>query len=431
MVNAVQENNTYSTVLDAITDQVGNTADLRRQALTHFSEFGLPTTRVEDWRFTNISDLTATTFEPAPAADVSLAEYPQATVANLTTHRLVFVNGRWDEGLSDIGTLPDGVRFCALSRAIANNEPDVDALYGTIADWKNDGFVALNTALATDGVFLAIADGVKHSTPFEVIYLTTATDPDTATWPRQLVTVGNDCSVHWIENHAGGAGHRYLTNTVTEITVGDRSYLEHTKMQHDGAKAWHISFAQARVGTDSDLKNNAFNLGADGVRNEYKVWLGGEESNTTLNGLYIGNGTQHRANYTKIDHAVPNCTSWEVYKGILDDESHGVFNGKIFVHEDAQKTDAKQNNSALILNDGAKINTKPELEIYADDVKCTHGCTVGALSDEGLFYMQARGIDEATARHLLIYAYASEVISEVGVDEVRAQLEDELFATFV
>jgi Fe-S cluster assembly protein SufD len=400
---------------------------IRRTAIDRFATLGFPTTRDEEWRFTNVAPLVDTPFQE-PSADpvaVTKAELAPFTVKQLACSLLVFVNGRFAPALSSMGPLPKGTVVSTLGRALASDPGLVDPYFTRCASYEKHAFTALNTAFADDGAFLYLPAGAVLQEPIHVLYFSTTTSP-IVTHPRTIVVAGDDSQAKIIESYAGAAGQQYFTNAVTEIVAGARSVVEHYRVQRESFAASHVSSTHVHLERQAVFAQQAFTLGGGLVRNDVTGTIGAQHVECTLNGLYLGHGRRLIDNHTAIDHAQPNCASHELYKGMLDGHARGVFNGKILVRPDAQKTDAKQTNQVLLLSDDATINTKPQLEIFADDVKCTHGATVGQLDEEMLFYLRARGIGRDEARAMLIHAFASDIIDRVTIEPLRVALEDAL-----
>lgn len=397
---------------------------LRRDALAQFTEQGFPTTRNEEWRFTNISSITKLSFTlPDGKASVSDATIDPFVLPG-TTCRLVFVNGRYDAALSSPVQLPAGIRVESLAAALRNDDSTVLPLLGSLAPLEGNAFTALQTAFLTDGAFIDVPDGMDLKVPVELLFVAVPAADPIAIQPRNIIRVGKNARLSVVETYAGLAGGAYLTNVVSEVIVGDNGVLEHDKLQMENGAAFHIGSTYSRQGRDSVLTSNSIALGGSLVRNTVTATFGAAGSECTLNGLSLATGEQLIDNHTVIDHAHPHCASHELYKAVLDGTSKGVFNGKIFVRPDAQKTDARQTNKTLLLSDGATIDTKPQLEIFADDVKCTHGATVGQLEEAQVFYLRARGIGEQDARDMLTYAFAADVVGRVHVDALRERLDD-------
>jgi Fe-S cluster assembly protein SufD len=405
-------------------------ARLRRAAIARFDETGFPTPRTEDWRFTPVAPLLRTPFEPATdephgQTSASLADVPGLDAAC----RLVFVNGFFAADLSAVAALPEGVTLGSLARAMEAAPESVEAHLGRHARFDDNAFTALNTAFFRDGALISLPRNKVLDGPIYLVFLSTERD-DTprVSYPRNLIIAAAGSQAAVVEVYVGLGTGTYFTNAVTEVIAEGGAILDHYKVQVEGPGAYHFGNTTIHQGHSSNVSSLFVGLGGSWVRNEVRVRLDAEGCECTLNGLYKASDRQHMDNHTVIDHARAHCASHELYKGILDDHAHGVFNGKIFVHQDAQKTDAKQTNQTLILSDDAVINTKPQLEIYADDVKCTHGATVGQLDAEALFYLRSRGLGRDEARALLTYAFANDVLGRIKIDALRARLEQALLA---
>jgi len=399
---------------------------VRKAAIKRFSELGFPTTRQEDWKYTDITPLVNVQFAMLPAGGV-----PRVRVRDIETlssgtglqNYLVCVNGVFEEKISRTSALPKGVRVGSLASALRDRDPLVRDHLARYAGFEDNSFTALNTAFLRDGVFVHIPDAVVVDSPLHLVFVSTQSESEFVTHPRNLIIAGKNSQAVVVERYVHLAGNRYFTNVVTELTLGENASLEHDMIQLESERAFHIGTLHAHLGRSSNFVSNNVSLGGALVRNTITVVLDGEGGEATLNGLYTGRGDQVVDNHTTIDHARPHCGSHELYKGILDGRSKGVFNGKIIVRKDAQKTDAKQTNKNLLLSDGATIDTKPQLEIYANDVKCTHGATTGQLDDESLFYMRSRGIPYGKAREMLIDAFAIDVLDRVRTESVRQELQ--------
>jgi len=388
---------------------------LKSAAFARFSELGFPTTKNEEWRFTNVAPVARTKFV-AGRQGVKASKYAEGPL------QLVFANGHL---VSRPQSLPKGLE----AGSILDDAAAATQHLGKHASFDDNAFVALNTAMLADAAFVRVARGAVIEEPIEIFYLTTGTSEATAVHPRVLVVVGADAHCTIVERYVGAGDGVYFNNAVTEIVAGDRAVVDHYKVQQESVNAFHISILQATLGQSATFASHSISLGGALVRNDANTTLS-EGTDATLNGLYIVNGTQHIDNHTKIDHAMPHGTSHEMYKGILDGKSHAVFNGKIIVRKDAQKTDSKQTNKNLVLSDNAVVDTKPELQIWADDVRCTHGATIGQLDSEALFYLQSRGIGKREARSLLTYAFAQDVVDRIKVPALRDSLEKMLFEKF-
>ncbi len=397
---------------------------LRLSAITRFETLGFPTTRNEDWHFTSVAPIAEGRFTPltSHSGAVKPAQLAPFTFG-ADWHTLVFVNGRFSPALSRGPALPDGVTVLPLARAYDELPLLVDQHLGKIASFDAHTFTALNTAFINDGAVVHVAKDVEISTPIHLLFLSDASASQGIAQPRNLVVLDRFAKATVIESYAGLNDSAYFTNAVTEAVIADGATLTHLKLQRESAAAYHVGTLDVRQARDSHLFSFSFATGAALSRTNIYTELRGEGCGATLNGLYLGDREQHIDHQTRIEHVAPNCYSRELYKGILDGNAHGVFNGKVFVHPEAQKTDGKQTNNTLLLSDKAQIDTKPQLEIFADDVKCTHGATVGRLDETSLFYMKSRGINARTARELLTYAFAADVLETIERAEVREGLE--------
>jgi Fe-S cluster assembly protein SufD len=399
---------------------------LRLSAITRFETLGFPTTRNEDWHFTSVAPIVEAALTPltSPAGSVSAGDLAPF-LFGAGWHQLVFVNGRYDVGLSSVAGLPEGVRVLPLAQAYDEMPILVEQHLGRIASFDAHSFTALNTAFLADGAVIHVTADVDVGLPIHLVFVSDASAVRHVTQPRNLIVLDRFAKATVLETYcttARGAG-TYFTNAVTEASIGDGATLTHLKLQRESAQAYHVGTFDARQARDSHLVQFSFATGAALSRTNIYTELRGEGCGATLNGLYLGDAEQTIDHQTRIEHVEPNCYSRELYKGILDGSSHGVFNGKVFVHPEAQKTDGKQTNNTLLLSERAQIDTKPQLEIFADDVKCTHGATVGRLDETSLFYMKSRGIDARTARELLTYAFAADVLETIELAEVREGLE--------
>ena len=401
-------------------------ADLRRAGRDRFAQTGLPARRAEAWRHTNLRALRETQFVPAqPDADAAGALAREYTLGDAAAAELVFVNGAFSVELSRAGDLPDGLTVGRLGALLRD---DADALHhklGGLADAAVNPFVALNQAHLDDGAFVQVDHGAKIDRPVHLLFVSTpGGDAATASHPRTLALVGDGAAATIVESYAGPADSAYLTNAVTEISVGEKAEVDHVKLNQESHAAFHVATAEVTLAAGANFASHSGTLGGRLTRNDLNVTLAGEQAHATLNGLVVGQGNYHTDNHTLLRHHEPNCTSYELYKHVMDAESTGVFKGQIYVAQKAQKTDAVQNSRSLLLSDDAQMNSQPALEIYADDVKCTHGSTTGPLDEGGLFYLNTRGVDAETARRLLTYAFAADVTRRIKVEPVRARIED-------
>jgi len=389
-------------------------AALRRDGLARFRTLGLPGPRDEAWKYTRLNVLEKHAFQSADAT----AAVPDIAALQLAApvHRLVFVNGRFRAELSELGALPAGVRLGPLAAAL---DGDTGALRGVFADSiaDADAFTALNTAYMDDGVLLELADNVVLEAPVQLLFVSTSGD-DYVSHPRNVIVAGAHSQATLLEVYAGPAGGGYFTNARTELRLAAGARIEHVRVQDESRNAFHIGSLTADVGRDAGYRSQVFSFGAQLNRLDIDVRLA-QGAECDLDGLYVGGKRQHIDHQTRVDHAEPHARSGEFYKGVLDGAARAVFTGKVLVRPDVQKTDAKQMNRNLLLSPRAEIDSRPQLEIYADDVKCAHGATVGQLSETELFYLRSRGIDESDARQLLIHAFANELVDRVRDPALR------------
>jgi Fe-S cluster assembly protein SufD len=399
----------------------------RRAALARFAELGVPGPRDEEWRSTNLRPLRDLAFRlaeggPAPDSAALAALWFAGPGGGLSGPRLVFVNGRYCEELSRTWPLPEGVTVTRLASGLSTHRGLVEAHLGRLATIEPDAFTSLNLALFDDGVLMHVPSGVKVEDPVHVLSLTTSADAALLSSPRNLVVAGEGAQATFVEDYASLADGPHLTNAVTEIAVGPGADVRHYLIERENDDAFNVSTLKVRQQRDSRFASHSVLLGGRLVRNNVNPVLAGEGCYSLLNGLFVGNGVQHLDNHMRVEHAMPNCQSRQYYRGILADRAHGVFSGRIVVVQDAQKTDAIQSNDNLLLSDSAQVNTKPQLEIYADDVRCTHGATVGQLDEKAIFYLRSRGLPETAARAALVYAFARESLERMQLEPIRAWL---------
>lgn len=400
---------------------------LRQSAMASFSESGFPTRRDEDWRFTPIPRIVETPFRLAEAAQPHGDDVNEYAFGGLGGDHLVFVDGRYAPALSTVRPYGKTIRIGSLAQLLREDPGAAERYLGRAADPKKAAFTSLNTAFFRDGACLiiprgAVIDGVVH-----VLYLSSESADPQVSYPRTLIVAGENSQATIVESYASSAGDLYFTNAVTEFYIGANAAVDHYKLTREGSGAQHVATTQILIDRAATFTSHNIILGGSLVRNDFNAHLQGEGIVCTLNGLYMARDRQLVDNHTFIDHAVPNCESHEIYKGILTDRSRGVFNGKILVRPDAQKTDAKQTNKTLLLSKEATIDTKPQLEIFADDVKCTHGATVGQADEEAIFYLRSRGIGQDDARSLMVYAFASDIISRIPIPPIRERMDRALF----
>ncbi len=439
MVQLLEEKNIYLSSFarfgkEWADNENSSTWRLRQAAIDRFAELGFPTLRDEEWRFTNLAPLVKIPFQPAlkgQGPELTSADVRALTFAPWDCLSLVFVNGYFAAELS-AWRVPGGLVLRSLADILQNDPALVEPYLAQYADYEDRSFTALNTAFFPDGAFVNIPKGMVVPTPIHLVFVSLPGGEATVSHPRNLIVAGINSQATIVETYVGleetGDAGVYFTNAVTELILGENAVIDHYKVQRENKKAYHITTLQVEQTRSSNLTSHSIALGGSLVRNEVNVVLDAPGCECTLNGLYLGVGHQLIDNHTRIDHAKPFCTSHELYKGILDGHSRGVFNGKIYVHQDAQKTDAKQTNKTLLLSEDAVINTKPQLEIFADDVKCTHGATIGQLADEAIFYLRSRGIGRQDARSLLTFAFANDIIGRIKIEPIRAQMEKVLLA---
>jgi Fe-S cluster assembly protein SufD len=397
---------------------------IRKEAISNFSNLDFPNTKDEEWKYTNIAPLLKYNFKPAPQKSDVKPEHVNKFLFNELEHSLlVFVNGHFNQELSKIKDLPAGVIAGSISDSIKEKSPVVEKHFGKYADYKNQIFTALSTAYTRDGAFIYVPGGKIVDDAIHILFLTTRAEENILTQPRNLFVAGKNSQVTIIEHYASLDENIYFTNAVTEIFADENAVVDHVKLQEESKKAFHIARMEIDQEKNSNFSSHAISLGGDISRNDFNSRFNDEGSECMMNGLFLTDGTQLFDVHTLIDHAKPHCNSHEHYKGILDDKSRGVFNGKVIVRQDAQKTNAFQENNNIILSDDALINTKPQLEIFADDVKCSHGATIGQLDEEAMFYLKSRGIGEETSKSILIHAFASDVIKSIKVDAIKNYVE--------
>jgi Fe-S cluster assembly protein SufD len=400
-------------------------APLRRRAIDRFAASGFPTTRDEDWRYTNLASLAATPFRatvPSPAGVPDGALERLALEASAIWPRLVFVDGRYSPSLSTARALPGGGRAASLAEAMVTDADMIERYLGRhVHDRGTNVFAALNTAFVQDGGFVCLPPEARGESPVELVFL--ATTPGVVAQPRTLIVAGPHSRLTVIERYVGLTDEAYFTNAVTEIVAGPGAAVDHYVVQEQGAEAFHVATVHAALERDSTLATCEATFGGRLARTTLALTFAGEGARGAINGLYVVGGRQHVDHHVTVDHAVPRCASRQLFKGVLDGTARAVFSGRVIVRPDAQKTDATQTNKHLLLSDGVEVDSKPQLEIFADDVKCTHGAAEGQLAPEALFYLKSRGLGEQTARALLTYGFAHEVLERVAVEPLQAYLD--------
>jgi Fe-S cluster assembly protein SufD len=397
---------------------------LRDRAAARFGACDFPTSRWEEWRYTDTRALSKRLFEPLEREESArtLIDIGPYLLDHLKSHRLVFVDGKFAPALSRRADLPAGVVVAPLAHALPEHVDVIESHLARHADLKTHPFVALNTMMMIDGVYVHVPAGVTLDAPIHVLFF--GAGEGGASHLRNLVIADEGAQVALVEHYAGVSEAQYWTNAVTEIVAGPNTSVEHYKLEEEGAKAFHIASIDVHQHRDSRFASHNISIGGRLVRNDINTRLDGENAHCDLNGLYVLRGRQHVDNHTRIEHVKPRAVSRELYKGVLDGWSRGVFNGKVIVHKDAQQIDSNQANHNLLLSPNAEADPKPQLEIFADDVKCTHGATVGQLDESSLYYLRSRGIVEEDARALLTHAFANEVITRMRLEPLRARVEN-------
>jgi len=398
---------------------------LRKAGLARFAELGFPTLKDEDWRFTNVAPIAKLPFKPvfdASTNGISATALAKFTFGNLNGPRLVFVDGHFAKEFSTVQTVK-GAEVTNLGAALASESTFLEKHLGRYVSIEKNAFAALNTAFFQDGAFIHVQPGVAVAEPIRLFFISTGKEAGATTHPRNLIIAEKQSRLTVIESFVSANDAPYFTNAVTELVVGDDAVIEHLKFQDESLEAFHIATVHGEFGRHSRATAHSFALGARLSRNNIHTDLAGEGLECILNGLYLTKGSQLADHHMVVEHAQPHCASHEYFNGILDDKSKGVFHGRILVQPIAQKTDAKQTNKNILLSDEATVDTKPQLEIYADDVKCTHGATVGQLDEDAIYYLRSRGIGLDTARQMLIHAFAGEIIDRVKCEPAREELD--------
>lgn len=401
-------------------------SELRKSAIDRFDAVGFPTQKQEDWKYTNLAPLLRIPFKPAILArpDGVVAEKLEPfTFGVLKTTLLVFVNGRFAPRLSYLRPRPEGVRVASLAEVLREEAATLEPHLGRIARSEDDPFASLNMALFADGAYVEVPNHTAVEEPIHLLFVSTSKDLPIVAHPRNLIRIGAQSHATIIETYAGTGPDVTFTNAVTEISAGPAAVLDHYKMQRESETAYHMGTMTIHQDRDSAVSCHSLSFGGAMARNTVHTRFRGEGGSLVLNGLFMTSGGQQADNYTRIDHVSPACTSVELYRGILDGKSRGVFNGNIYVRKDAQKTVARQTNKNLLLSREAFVDSTPGLEILADDVKCNHASTIGQLDENAIFYLRSRGIDEEAARQILTYAFAADVVNQVKVAPIRIKLD--------
>jgi len=403
---------------------------LRDDAWARFNAKGFPTTHDEDWRFTNLAAMAKIPFQRAVKGSVAVsAREIEGFRVPAAACQLVFVNGHFAPALSELSDLPKGLEICSLVGAIdcgmVGVAPEgcasdgIEQHLGRYADVRRDVFTALNSALWEDGAYVRIRRGANISQPIHLLYVSAGTGAEIMTHPRTLIVAEPTSHAAVIEDYVSVGSEAAFSNAVTELVAGQDAVIAHYLIERENLAAFNVSTLRLELARAANVSSHSILMGGGLVRNNVHPVLAGDGAECLINGLFVGAGHQHLDNYMLVEHAQPQCSSRQFYNGILDGAARGVFHGRIVVHKDAQKTDAKQTNRNLLLSDNARIDTKPQLEIYADDVKCTHGATIGQIEEEQLFYLRSRGIDEVAARNTLLYAFAAECLDRMQEPAAR------------
>ncbi len=397
---------------------------LREDAFGQFCDIGFPTLKDEAWRFTSVAPIARESFSLAEggAAELTLEDLKPFLIADAAC-RLVFVNGRFAAELSDCEPLPAGVEAGSLAAEIGSNPAALKSSLGRHLDLGTDPFCSLNTAFLEDGGYVRIAKGTVLASPIHLLFVSTDLDSPVMAHPRNLILAGPNSQADVVEEHVSLGDAKLFSNTATELVAEENAVIAHHMIERENRTSFHISTLQMHQERNSNVSSHSVLIGGALVRNNVHPVLAGEGGACLINGLFLGDDSQHLDNYMLVDHASPHCASHQFYNGILGGKSHGVFHGRIIVRKDAQQTDAKQTNRNLLLSDDAQIDTKPQLEIYADDVKCTHGATIGQLDENALYYLRSRGIDETSARELLLFAFAGECTGRIRSTPIREHVE--------
>ena len=393
---------------------------LRNTAMERFSELGFPSVKDEEWKYTNVAPVARMNLQSNPGAALDGADF---AVPEASESQLVFVNGKLQRDQSSVAAVAGDVTAVDLIEACGSERGSlVQEHLSRTADYVSSGFTALNTGFISDGIFIHIPQNATVSQPIHLLFISDSAQAFVS--PRVLVVAEENSSATIIESYLGASGTEYFTNAVVEVVIKDGAKLEHYKVQREGADAFHVATTVADLGRNTSYNTTTINLGGKLSRHDVRVIMDHEGAECWVDGLYLVSDNQHTDTHSVIDHRKPHCTSHQLYKGILDGKSRAVFNGKIFVRHDAQKTDAMQTNKNLLLSNEARVDTKPQLEILADDVKCAHGAAVGQIDEDELFYLETRGIHPDLGRNLLTYGFAEEVINKIKVESIKQQLDE-------
>ena len=397
---------------------------LRDKAFAEFDKNGFPTIKNEEWKYTNLKIIFDKNFQSTCVSSSNIQDLLVGSVFNtIKANKLVFVNGSFNTELSNIIEKDNAIVISNLAKARKENAHVFDAHFGKYAKIENESLNAMNTALMSDGAFVFVPSNKKVENPIIIMNVVDATDMNVLNQPRNLVVLEKNTEACIVESYISVGTNASFINVVNEIYVDENAHLEHYKIQQQTGESYQNNYTQIFQEANTNINQVTLTLDGTMVRNNLHFYMNGKNCDTLLYGLYITEGSNHADNHTLVDHAMPNCQSNELYKGVMKDKSTAVFNGKIMVHLDAQKTNAYQRNQNILLDPEATINTKPQLEIFADDVKCTHGATVGQLDEEPMFYLRSRGIPEDVARKMLLNAFADDIAEKIKIPELVSLLE--------
>lgn len=433
MVTELQKESSYEQAFRELQKSGGvegssQLGQLREGAMQRFVELGFPSVKEEEWKYTNVAAIARAGFQPAISSEQTPGSEAEleliSSVPETSSSQLVFVDGGLRKDLSTLTTLPPEVGAIDLGQAMADERyrDIVRTHLARQADYVVNGFTALNTAFINQGALVYIPKGVVVEAPIHLLFI--ASSERTANFPRVLIVAGENSRATIIENYVSAATEEYLTNGVVEVVLEEGAQLEHYKVQRESVAAFHVATTAVGLGRNASYDTTTITLGAGLSRHDIVVTMDHEGAECWVDGLYLVTGSQHADTHSVIDHRQPHCTSQQLYKGILDGKSRAVFNGKVFVRHNAQKTDAMQTNKNLLLSNEARVDTKPQLEILADDVKCAHGAAVGQIDEDELFYLETRGIHPDLGRNLLTYGFAEEVIAKIKIDSIRNELDE-------
>ncbi|MGZ8842443.1 MAG: Fe-S cluster assembly protein SufD [Pyrinomonadaceae bacterium] len=434
MATEIVKENSYAAAFHDLVETTGRNepawlGELRARSFAQFNRAGFPTVAHEEWKYTNVAPLAKTSFCPVIAANGTALSKQDAlepfTYEETRNSVLVFVNGIFRRDLSSLKSLPPGVVAIALDEALRDDAHE-SVIQQRLEEESQSSFTLLNTALFAGGLFIRIPRGVEIEAPLQLQFISEPINGETpaAGFPRVVIFAEANSAVTMIESYrASDENSSYFTNVMIDLVLGDGARVRHYKVQREGAHASHIATTRVDVGPNADYNTTTINLGAALSRHDINVTMDHEGASCSVDGLYMIDGNQHTDTHSVIDHRQPHCSSHQLYKGILDGKSRAVFNGKVFVRHGAQKTDAQQTNKNLLLSNDAQIDTKPQLEIYADDVKCTHGAAIGQIDEDMMFYLESRGINPALAKNMLTYGFAEEVIEKIKIESIKRELD--------